>query len=181
MKDLSMHITDIVQNSVRAKASLVKLLIEEKGEWLTITFIDDGTGMDEETLQKVTDPFFTSRTTRKVGLGIPFFKQNAELTGGNVVIKSQLGKGTEVIATFGLNHIDRPPVGDLASTVAMLITGNPEVDLVFNYKKDDDLFELDSREVKDILGEDVDIRMPRVTSFLKEMISENLKELDIEI
>nr|WP_321451689.1 ATP-binding protein [uncultured Carboxylicivirga sp.] len=176
MRDLSMHITDIVQNSVRAHASLVHLSIEEKGEWLTFTFEDNGSGMDAETVKKVTDPFFTSRTTRKVGLGIPLFIQNAELTGGSLTVTSELGKGTVVKAVFGLNHIDRPPMGDLPSTVAMLITGNPQTDIVFTYQTEEDKFELDSREVKEILG-DLDISMPQVTSFLKQMIDENLKEI----
>jgi hypothetical protein len=179
MRDLSMHITDIVQNSVRAKASLVQLSIEEKGEQLIMIFTDDGTGMDAETLKKVSDPFYTSRTTRKVGMGIPLFKQNAELTEGSLEIESVLGKGTEVKVHLGLHHIDRPPMGDLASTVAMLITGNPEVEMVFKYQKGVDEFVLDSREVKEIL-DGVDIRLPKVTSFLKEMIDENLKELNIE-
>lgn len=179
MRDLSMHITDIVQNSVRAKASLIQLRIEETVDYLLMTFSDDGTGMDAETVQKVSDPFYTSRTTRKVGMGIPLFKQNAELTEGSVHIESELGKGTVLKAVFGLRHIDRPPMGDLPSTVAMLITGNPGVELVFSYIKGDDEFVLDSREVKEVLG-DVDIRLPKVTSFLKEMIEENLKELEIE-
>ncbi|MCU4164066.1 ATP-binding protein [Carboxylicivirga caseinilyticus] len=180
MRDLSMHITDIVQNSVRAKAKLIQLTIEEKGEWLVFTFEDDGTGMDAETVKKVTDPFYTSRTTRKVGLGLPLFKQNAELTGGTLEIYSQLGEGTTVKADFGKDHIDRPPMGDLKSTVAMLITGNPEVDMVFTYRTKDDEFRLDSREVKEVL-DGMDIRMPQVTSFLKEMIDENLKEIKADL
>ncbi|MBS2100167.1 sensor histidine kinase [Carboxylicivirga linearis] len=180
MRDLSMHITDIVQNSVRAQAKLVQLTIEEKEDWLIFTFEDDGTGMDEETVKKVTDPFFTSRTTRKVGLGLPLFKQNAEMTGGSLVIFSELGKGTEVKVVMGLNHIDRPPMGDLPSTVAMIITGNPDVDMVFKYIKSDSEFSLDSREVKEAL-DGMDIRMPQVTSFLKEMIDENLKEIKVNL
>ncbi len=179
MRDLSMHITDIIQNSVRAKAKLVQLTIEEDGDKLKMTFTDDGTGMDAETVQRVSDPFYTSRTTRKVGMGIPLFKQNAELTDGSLDIESELGEGTVVQVELGLNHIDRPPMGDLSSTVAMLITGNPEVEMIFCYKKDADEFKLDSREVKEIL-DGVDVRLPKVTNFLKEMIEENLKELKIE-
>lgn len=180
MRDLSMHITDIVQNSVRAESKLVYLTIEETGDLLIMTFADDGTGMDEATVAKVTDPFFTSRTTRKVGLGIPLLKQNAELTGGYLQIQSEPGKGTRLTAALGLHHIDRQPMGDLPSTVAMLMTGNPGVDLVFSYLKGSDEFVLDSREVKDTLG-GVDIGMPQVTSFLREMIDENLKELKVNI
>ena len=173
-----MHITDIIQNSVRAKAKLIQLTIEEVDDMMIMTFTDDGTGMDAETVKKVTDPFFTSRTTRKVGLGIPLFKQNAELTDGYLNIISELGKGTEVKVALGLNHIDRPPMGDLSSTVAMLITGNPDADMVFSYIRGKEKFILDSREVKEVL-DGIDIRMPRVTSFLKEMIDENLKELNV--
>ncbi|MCU4176030.1 ATP-binding protein [Carboxylicivirga sp. N1Y90] len=180
MKDLSMHITDIVQNSVRAKAKLVELIINETGDQLSFTFVDDGCGMDEETVKKVSDPFYTSRTTRKVGLGIPLFTQSAEQTGGELKISSTIGKGTTVEVRLGLNHIDRPPMGDLPSTVAMLITGNPETEMIFTYNKEEEKFVLDSREVKEILG-DVDIRLPQVTSFLKEMIAENLKELNTTI
>lgn len=175
-----MHITDIVQNSVRAKAKLVELNISEVSEQLKFTFIDDGCGMDEETQKKVSDPFYTSRTTRKVGLGIPLFMQSAEQTGGELKISSEVGKGTIVKVSMGLNHIDRPPIGDLPSTIAMLITGNPDIELVFTYCKDEEQFVLDSREVKEVLGE-VDIRLPQVTSFLKEMIKENLKELNTTI
>ena len=179
MKDLSMHIMDIVQNSVRAKAKNVVLSIVVADPWLTIRVQDDGTGMDKITLEKVRDPFFTSRTTRKVGMGIPLIQQNAELTGGQVQIESELGQGTTLTAQFGLRHIDRPPMGDIASTAAMLMTGNDGVNLQFEVQCGDEQFAVSTNEVKEVLG-DVDIRLPRVTSFLKEMIEENLKELKIE-
>ncbi|TRX64296.1 sensor histidine kinase [Carboxylicivirga sp. M1479] len=179
MKDLSMHIMDIVQNSVRAKASNVELNIQLDSQWLEIKVVDDGTGMDADTLEKVTDPFYTSRTTRKVGLGIPLIKQNAELTNGEMILKSILGKGTTLIAKFGLKHWDRPPIGNLSSTVAMMMTGNDGVNLQFSLKRGADEFAISTNEVKEVMG-DVDIRMPQVTSFLKEMIEENIKELNIE-
>jgi len=179
MKDLSMHIMDIVQNSVRGKAHLVQVAIVEKGEDLIIHVEDDGTGMDAETLAKVSDPFYTSRTTRKVGLGIPLIKQNAEQTDGKLDLTSELGKGTILRAIFGRYHIDRPPMGDIPGTVAQLISGNSELDFVFSYEKDGETYHLDSREVKEILG-DVDIRLPKVANFLKQMIDENLKEIKVE-
>ncbi len=174
-----MHIMDIVQNSVRAKAGNVTLSISLDEQWLTIKVEDDGSGMDKETLEKVTDPFYTSRTTRKVGMGIPLILQNAELTDGNMTLESELGKGTTLIAKFGRTHIDRPPMGDIASTAAMMITGNDGVNLQFEVKKGADEFAISTNEVKEVMG-DVDIRLPKVTSFLKEMIEENLKELNIE-
>lgn len=179
MKDLSMHIMDIAQNSVRAKAQLVHVAVLEKGEDLIIQVEDDGTGMDAETVAKVTDPFYTSRTTRKVGLGIPLIKQNAEQTDGKLDLTSELGKGTILRAIFGRYHIDRPPMGDIPGTMAMLISGNPDLDFVFSYEKDGETYRLDSREVKEILG-DVDIRLPKVANFLKQMIDENLKEIKVE-
>lgn len=179
MKDLSMHIMDIVQNSVRAKAQNVTLSIHLEKEWLTITVIDDGSGMDEATVARVTDPFFTSRTTRKVGLGIPLIMQNAELTGGSVKVDSELGKGTTLVAKFGRYHIDRQPMGDIASTAAMMITGNDGVNLIFNVSDEHHEFGISTNDVMAELG-DVDIRMPQVTSFLKEMIEENIKELKLE-
>lgn len=179
MKDLSMHIMDIVQNSVRAKAENVVLSIEINEQWLCITVKDDGSGIDEETLERVSDPFYTSRTTRKVGMGIPLIKQNAELTDGQMTLKSELGVGTTLMAQFGRKHIDRPPIGDIASTAAMMITGNDGVNLKFEVKQGDDEFAISTNEVKEVMG-DLDIRLPRVTSFLKEMIEENLKELKIE-
>ncbi|TAJ14967.1 ATP-binding protein [Marinilabiliaceae bacterium JC017] len=179
MKDLSMHILDIAQNSVRAKASLVQINIVERGEIFRIEVIDDGCGMSEETLKKVTDPFFTSRTTRKVGLGIPLIKQNAEQTGGFVKLDSKVGEGTRFKAEFGRYHIDRPPIGDLPGTMALLISGNTGLDFVFTYTNEQKSYSLDSREVKEILG-DVDIRTPRVVSFLQEMINDNLIEIGVE-
>ena len=179
MKDLSMHIMDIAQNSVRGKAHLVQVAIVEKGEDLIIHVEDDGVGMDAETVAKVTDPFYTSRTTRKVGLGIPLIKQNAEQTDGKLDLTSELGKGTILRAIFGRYHIDRPPMGDIPGTVAQLISGNSELDFVFSYEKDGETYRLDSREVKEILG-DVDIRLPKVANFLKQMIDENLKEIKVE-
>lgn len=174
-----MHIMDIVQNSVRAKAANVVLSIVVEEPWLTIRVKDDGSGMDQVTLEKVRDPFYTSRTTRKVGMGIPLIQQNAEITGGHVQIESEPGLGTVLTAQFGLKHIDRPPMGDIASTAAMMMTGNDGVNLQFEVHCGDEQFAVSTNEVKEVLGE-VDIRLPRVTSFLKEMIEENLKELKIE-
>ncbi|MCG8582463.1 MAG: sensor histidine kinase [Bacteroidales bacterium] len=179
MKDLSMHIMDIVQNSVRAKADNVMLTITLDEQWLMIKVEDDGSGMDKGTLEKVSDPFYTSRTTRKVGLGIPLILQNAELTGGDMTLTSDLGVGTTLTARFGRKHLDRPPMGDISSTAAMMITGNEGVNLQFEVRSGDDEFSISTNEVKEVMG-DVDIRLPKVTSFLKEVIEENIKELNID-
>ena len=180
MKDLSLHILDIVQNSIRAKAKLITIGIDEKPQHdqLIITITDDGTGMSEEQLKIAADPFYTSRTTRKVGLGLSLFRQNAEATGGELQIESVLGKGTKVTCTFGLSHIDRPVLGDLTGTLLLLIGSGAEPDYVFRHQTASGEYTLDTREVKQTL-EDVPISHPDVRAFLKEMIQENLEQIQI--
>ena len=136
MRDLSMHVLDIAQNSVKANAKTVSIsFTEDVRRWLTIVFTDDGDGMAPELLKKVTDPFTTTRTTRKVGLGIPLIKENAELTGGTVTIESEPGKGTTLTATFDLNHIDCPPMGEMCDTLLTLVLLNPDKpDFVFHVR-----------------------------------------------
>lgn len=134
MNTLTFHITDIASNSVRAGATRILLDIAVM-EDATIRIADNGCGMDAKTIAQVTDPFYTTRTTRKVGLGIPFLIQNAEQTGGFVKIESEPGKGTEVTARFVTSHIDCPPWGDLPGTVAMLISGNPDINICFSFQK----------------------------------------------
>lgn len=181
MKDLSLHILDIVQNSIRAKAKLIGIEICEipEKDQLAITITDDGTGMDREQVQLAIDPFYTSRTTRKVGLGLSLFKQNAEMTGGSFTIESKSGKGTRVTATFGLKHLDRPIIGDLVGTLLLLITdAQSKSDYVFKHQTRTGTFELDTREIRQTL-ENVPINHPDVRSFLKEMIQENLEQIQI--
>jgi anti-sigma regulatory factor (Ser/Thr protein kinase) len=180
MKDLSLHILDIVQNSIRAKAKLIGIEITElpQEDQLIITITDDGAGMSPEQLQQAIDPFYTSRTTRKVGLGLSLFKQNAELTGGTFNIESEEGKGTKVTAVFGLNHLDRPIMGDLVGTLLLLISSPETVDYVFKHQTPSGEFVLDTRELKQTL-ENVPINHPEVRSFLKEMIRENLEQIQI--
>lgn len=174
MNNLSFHITDIASNSFRAGATEVEVAVEERQGVIVIRITDNGKGMDEETLQRVRNPFYTSRTTRKVGLGLPFLIQNAEQTGGEVKIESTLGEGTTVTATFIAHHIDLPPWGNLSATIAMLMTGNPDVNLRFVYRSEQLDFTLSSDEVKEAL-EDLPISHPQVMGWLREMIEENLK------
>jgi hypothetical protein len=180
MKDLSMHILDIVQNSIRANAKLIGIEIAERPDenQLIITITDDGAGMSQEQLQRAIDPFYTSRTTRKVGLGLSLFKQNAEMTGGSFHIESEVGKGTTVTAVFGLNHIDRPVMGDLVGTLLLLICSPGDADYVFKHQTPSGEFELDTRQVRQVL-ENVPLSHPEVRSFLKEMLEENLKQIKI--
>ena len=180
MKDLSLHILDIVQNSIRAKAKLIGIEITElpKENQLIITISDDGSGMNPEQLQLAIDPFYTSRTTRKVGLGLSLFKQNAEMTGGTFNLESELGKGTKVNAVFGLNHLDRPIRGDLVGTLLLLICSSGETDYVFKHQTPSGEFVLDTRELKQTL-ENVPLNHPEVRLFLKEMLQGNLEQIQI--
>ncbi len=180
MKDLSLHILDIVQNSIRARSSLIEIEIEEKPEQnrLVITISDNGSGMTPEQLKRAIDPFYTSRSTRKVGLGLPLLKQNAEMTGGSFRIESETGKGTTVEAVFGLNHIDRPVMGDLVGTLLILICSQEETNYVFKHQTPSGEFELDTRVIKQTL-ENVKITQPEVRSFLKEILQENLEQIQI--
>lgn len=173
MNTLTFHITDIASNSVRAGATRISLDITVNEDDIIIRIADNGCGMDAETLSRVTNPFYTTRTTRRVGLGIPFLIQNAEQTGGNVKITSRPGQGTEVIACFVTSHIDCPPLGDLPETVAMLISGNPGINLCFSYQKGTQVFELSTQELKEIF-EDIPLSHPRVTIAVREMIAANL-------
>ena len=180
MKDLSLHILDIVQNSIRAKATLVEIDISEHPEEnkLIIRINDDGIGMNPEEVKKAIDPFYTSRTTRKVGLGLSLFKQNAEQTEGGFSIESELGKGTCVTAIFGLNHLDRPMMGDLTGVLLLLICAPEAIDYVFKHQTPAGEFILDTREIRQTL-ENVPISHPEIREFLKEMIAGNLEQIQI--
>ena len=150
MEDLSLHILDIVENSIKAKASRIEIKVVEdtKRDLLTIEIKDNGRGIDEKTIEKVFDPFFTTGTTRKVGLGLPLLSQAAKDSGGDVEIESKVGKGTKVKATFRHSHIDRKPMGDMEATLAALISVNPEVDFIYEYEKDESKYRLDTREIR---------------------------------
>ena len=177
MDELSLDILDIAYNSIRAKASFIRISIEDsvKKNLIRIVIEDNGEGMDEETVQKVIDPFYTTRTTRKVGLGIPLFKQNAELTGGSLSIQSQINHGTILTANFVKNHIDTPIMGDIIETMLTLIQANEYIDYEFNYKTDDFSFLMKTSEMKDILG-DVKITEPDVLLWIKDFMKEGLKK-----
>lgn len=174
MNNLSFHITDITANSIRAKASEIALSIEERDARITIRIADNGSGMDAGTVARITNPFYTTRTTRRVGLGIPFLIQNAEQTGGAVSITSQPGKGTVVTASFRSDHIDCPPWGDLPGTVAMLLTGNPDIDIRFDYQAGETLFSISTSEIKEIL-DGIPLSHPKVMLSVKEMIKGNIR------
>lgn len=178
MPELSLNVLDVAQNSVRAGASLIELTVraDPSADALSVSIADNGCGMSEEQIRQVTDPFFTTRTTRKVGLGVPFFKLAAELTGGSFVIRSTPGKGTEVTAVFVLSSIDRMPLGDMVSTVHTLITMNPDIDFLYTYRVEERKFVLDTREFRDVL-EGVSFNTPEVSAYIREYLTENTAEV----
>jgi hypothetical protein len=182
MTEISLNILDVAQNSVKAEAKLIEIAVEVNttADTLTVLINDDGWGMTKEQLQNVTDPFYTTRDTRSVGLGVPFFKDAAESTGGNFSITSEKNKGTWVKAVFGLSHIDRSPLGDMNSTMETLIFYNTHIDFLYRYKVDDREFALDTREVKELL-EGMPIDAPDVKTFISEFLKENETEVKKEI
>lgn len=177
MQEIAMNILDIAYNSIKAKASLIKILIYDssKSNIIKIQIIDNGIGMSQETINKVVDPFYTTRTTRKVGLGIPMFKENIEATGGNFSIESTIGKGTTITGEFVKNHIDTPPMGNLVDTIITLIQADDKIDYLFKYKSDDFEFVFDTNEIKVIL-DGVAINLPEIIVWLKDYIKEGLRK-----
>ena len=177
MQELSLNILDIAQNSIVANATLIEIGVEvDKNELLTITIRDNGKGMDEEAVKNVINPFFTSRTTRKVGLGVPFFKQAAEETGGSFHIESQVGVGTTIKAVFDTTNIDCTPLGEVWDTVAILIQMNDTIDFVYTVKKDDEEFVCDTRQLREIM-EGVPLSDLSIVQWIKEFIRENQTEI----
>ena len=141
MEDLSLHILDVVENSITASADRIKILIVEDTErdLLTLQIEDNGNGMDAETRKKVLDPFFTTRTTRRIGLGLPLLAQATREAGGTLELASEPQRGTTVKAVFRLSHPDRKPLGDIAETLRALVAGRPELDLRFEYQRDEEV------------------------------------------
>lgn len=173
MRELSLNILDVAQNSISAGASLVEINVIEQDfdSTLTVEIKDNGCGMDGETLKKVQDPFYTTRTTRKVGMGIPLFKMAAEMTGGSFEISSEVGKGTLVRAVFKTDNIDFTPLGDVDFTIVTLVTMNTAIDFIYRFKKNENEFVLSTRQLKEILG-GVPLSEPEVTVWLKDYLKE---------
>ena len=177
MKELSLNILDVAENSVKAGATLTQILITEQGDTLTLTFVDDGCGMSEEVVRSVIDPFYTTRTTRKVGLGVPLLKLAAEQTGGALTVESKTAEeypddhGTKVSATFFKNHLDFTPLGDVVSSLTTLIQGHPDTDFLFEHKTENGDVTLDTRELRQVLG-DVPLDTYDVIKWIEEYLSE---------
>ena len=178
MKELSLNILDIAQNSIHAEASLVEILIDEDLDTLKLSIIDDGRGMSESFLATVTNPFSTTRTTRKVGMGLPLLKLAAEQTGGYLRIASREralfpeDHGTEVTAFFHKDHLDFTPLGDVISTVVSLVQGSPDVDFRFLHLLPGKRVELDTRELREVLGEDIPLSSPEILVWIRESLEE---------
>ena len=157
MKELSLNILDIVENSVKAKASLTEITLNETENVLTLIIKDNGCGMSEETLRGVTDPFYTTRTTRKVGLGLPLLKMAAEQTGGKITVESvheskdAVNHGTTVTAVFYTDHIDFTPLGDVVESILTLIQGHPDTEFLFTHTKGENTVQLDTRQLREVL------------------------------
>jgi len=176
--ELSLHILDMLENSIEAGATRVELRIEEdlEADRLTIEIIDNGKGMDEKTLARVLDPFFTTRRTRHVGLGLPLFAAAAEWCNGGLHIESLVGQGTRVVATFQHSHIDRAPLGDVKGTLLVFLMTERPVDLHYVHRVDSRTFEFDTAELRAELG-DVPLTHPAVRRWLGESIAEGEGEL----
>lgn len=175
MREIALNILDIAENSVKAKASLIEITVTAADNILTVTITDNGKGMSKDFLEKVTDPFITTRTTRKVGMGIPLFKDAAEMTGGSFEIESEPGRGTRVTARFVIDSIDRAPLGDISDTAVTLL--GPDIDFVWVYTVNGRSFTFDTREIKAELG-DIPIDSPEIISFLRNLLKENIDSIN---
>ena len=174
MRELSLNVLDIVQNSITANANLIEIeLIEEiNNDILKINIFDNGKGMTDEQIKSVTDPFYTTRTTRKIGLGIPLFKMAAEMSGGSFKIESTVGSGTKIYTSYIHSSIDRMPVGNINETVSMLIRMNPDIDFVYTHTFNEKSYSLDTRELREQL-EDVPLDTPEVIDWINDYLTEN--------
>lgn len=183
MKELSLNILDIAENSVKAGATLITVSLTQAGNVLTIEITDDGCGMDAETVRRVTDPFYTTRTTRRVGLGLPLLKLEAEQTGGTLTVTSRTaaqcpdGHGTTVRATFHTDHIDCMPLGDVTATLLTLIQGHPQEELAFSHRTAAGTVTLDTRQLREVLG-DVPLDTYEVLKWIEGYLREQYQSIN---
>lgn len=178
MRELSLNILDICKNSTKAEATEVKitLCLNQSADIFSIEIVDNGKGMDSEFLKNITDPFTTTRTTRKVGMGIPLFKMSAEQAEGSFGISSTPCVGTKVIASYKISSLDRMPLGDLASTMQLLTCGDPQINFILKVTNGESDFDFSSKEVSEIVGEE-NMGEPEVTDYIYQMIKENTDEI----
>ena len=179
MKELALHILDLVQNSITAEADLIQITVNESltSDILTITLEDNGWGMDLKQAEAVKDPFVTSRTSRKVGLGIPLMLAACQRCDGDLIIKSQKNVGTKLTATFKHSHIDRAPIGNMAETIVCLLIGADDINFIYNHIVNEEKFCFDTKEIRQTLGEEVPLSSPEVLDWVKDYINEGLSNL----
>jgi len=182
MEDLSLHILDIVENSVAARADKIEIRITEdkKKDLLSIEVIDNGIGMDKETVKKALDPFYTSRTVRRFGFGLPLLSEAAKAANGRLSIKSKKREGTKIKADFQYSHIDRQPLGDMGQTIITLVVGNPEIDLIYVHKKNNHTYRFDTRKIKVHLKE-TPINYPVGIRLIREALNKLRALIDTEL
>ncbi len=176
MKELSLNILDIAKNSTAAGASQVAIALDLSDDGLlTLSITDNGCGMSEDTLAVVTDPFYTTRKTRRVGMGLPLLKMAAEQTGGELHITSCTkdgDSGTSLCATFDTKSVDCMPLGDIVSTVCTLVAGSPDVDFVFTDRRPNGEVSLDTAQIREVLGEEISLAEPEIQQWIKEYLEE---------
>lgn len=180
MEDISLHILDIAENALKAGATRIEIHVIEdiQNDLLKLQILDNGKGMDEKMVQTVTDPFVTTRTERRVGLGLPLLTESARMADGDIKIKSDPGKVTSIEAVFVYSHIDRKPLGDMVRTMMVLIAGNPGVDFIYHHQKGDRSYCLDTAELRKNL-EEIPINHPDVIGFIRKNMEEGMKELGV--
>jgi anti-sigma regulatory factor (Ser/Thr protein kinase) len=181
MLELAANILDIAENSVRAGAKLIEISIDEDSEkdLLTIEIADNGHGMSQEVITKIFDPFYTTKTVRRVGLGIPLLANAAEMSGGGLQVESKEGSGTKIKATFGLTNLDRQPMGNIINTLIILIVGNSDVDFFYKHRHNDRRFELDTRQIRKEI-DDVPMNHPEILKYIRGVLEEGLSDIKPE-
>lgn len=172
MKEIALYILDIAQNSITANALVLEVALSETAEAITFVIADNGKGMSPQLLAQVSDPFTTTRTTRKMGLGIPLLRMAVEQTGGSLTIESTEGLGTTVTASFCAGHIDCPPVGDMAGTITLLLQGAPQLELHYTRTVDENSFQLTTEEIRAQLGPEISLAEPEIILWLREYLQE---------
>ncbi len=175
MKNFADHILDIVENSIRAHATKVEILLSVNSalNFIKLSFIDDGDGMSDDLIERIKDPFFSTRKERRIGMGIPLLIQNSEMSGGEVIVQSEIGEGTIVVATFEKNNLDRPPIGDVADAIYFLASSHVNVRFIFTFTLDGHTFLWDTDEVKEAL-DGLTLNEPELKNALMEMLNSNI-------
>jgi hypothetical protein len=178
MLELAANILDIAENSVRAGARLIEINIDEDSgkDLLIIEIADNGHGMSQEVRKKIFDPFYTTKTVRRVGLGIPLLANAAEMAGGSLQVESEEGRGTKIKATFNLGHLDRQPLGGIVNTFIILIAGNSDIDFFYKHRHNDQQFVFDTREIRKEI-DDVPISHPEILKYIRGVMEEGLREI----